>query len=88
MPDPAIDAYNLGIPYTEPTASSFFGKNKGKSPNVTLMSNPLDPSLPPKRLIEVDGKKGSWWNRTFGCKVAVWDEKVSCSRVDGESVKV
>lgn len=69
MPDPAIDAYNAGLRYTEPKGPGVLGK-KGK---VKFEANPHDPSPPPRRVIDLtQGDQGGIFGM-FGNK----DEQVS-----------
>lgn len=76
MPDPAIDAYNAGMAYTEPITTSFWGRKETPKGKVTLVPDPLDPSAPPRRVIDIDGSKGSWWGRKVGGKGVVQNEIV------------
>lgn len=78
MPDPAIDAIRAGLPYTEPTSSSFFNKKK-PSARVTYQTNPNDPTQPPRRVIDVGkggGGGGGWWGRKVGGRGVVSNEQV------------
>lgn len=54
MPDPAIEAINAGLPYTEPTPGGLFGR-KGSKAKVSFVANPNDPTAPPRRIVDVDG---------------------------------
>jgi len=75
MPDPAIAAFNAGMPYTEPTSHGLFGRKQPKA-KVTFVTNPNDPTQAPRRVISVDGSGGGWWGRKWGGRGVVQDEKV------------
>ena len=53
MPDPAIEATRLGLPYTEPTSKSMFSRRRPTA-QVKWETNPNDPTAPPRKVIEVN----------------------------------
>lgn len=66
MPDPAIEAYKAGIPYTEPTGKGI----KKARVSYEYVVDPNNPSAPPRprRVIEAgggggggSGGLGKWW---------------------------
>lgn len=63
MPDPAVDAARLGLPYTEPRGHGLNARLKSKA-KITFEHDPNNPYAPPKRIIE----KMGFWERVIGPK--------------------
>lgn len=85
MPDPAIDAINAGLPYTEPTDGMYGGGRVKRVKSVTFVANPNDPNAPPRRVIDVDdgfsggsgvgGGGGGWFGgKKWGKDKVAWDQ--------------
>ena len=51
MPDPAVEAARLGLPYRESSTKRI--KLKMPTAKVHFVSDPLNPGVPPRRVIEV-----------------------------------
>jgi hypothetical protein len=74
MPDLAVEAARLGIPYTNPKSTKF----RHPKSYTQIVADPTNPYEPPRarRVIEIDGHKGGFWSRMFGGRSLVVDEKV------------
>ncbi|ORY34812.1 hypothetical protein BCR39DRAFT_585760 [Naematelia encephala] len=58
MPDPAVDAARLGLPYTEPNSRSH-SRKKSQKVRFEMIVDPSDPSAPPRPRRVLEKKSGS-----------------------------
>ena len=71
MPDPAVEAARLGLPYVEPTGRGI----KKAQVSTKLIYDPYDPTAPPRQRRVYEPKKG-FWARLFD-KDVDWSGSVS-----------